>query len=47
MLPYKVFEQLSSGWTHTCGLTLEHDVVCWGSNLYGESEVGGGGLGTM
>lgn len=28
--------QLSSGWFHTCALTPEGDIQCWGKNLEGE-----------
>ena len=34
-LPSSVLE-ISSGWFHTCSLTLAHGVKCWGSNAYGQ-----------
>jgi len=30
------FNQVSSGWEHTCGLTMEGQAYCWGRNVHGE-----------
>lgn len=30
---------VAAGWTHTCGLTPTHRLVCWGSNAYGQLAV--------
>jgi alpha-tubulin suppressor-like RCC1 family protein len=31
-----VVEQLTAGPTHTCALTRDHDVYCWGKNDKGQ-----------
>lgn len=36
-LTFAVGEQLSAGWSHTCGLRPDGSAVCWGSNYDGEA----------
>ncbi len=31
---------LSSGGSHVCGLTTDHELLCWGSNVYGQLGTG-------
>ena len=32
---------VSAGFTHTCGITINHDAYCWGSGLLGNGSVAG------
>ena len=36
----QVAENVNDGGTHTCGVTTQAKVMCWGSNVYGELGVG-------
>ena len=42
----KHFVQLIAGFYHTCGLTGEGDVYCWGADTYGQIGDGGGSSNT-
>jgi alpha-tubulin suppressor-like RCC1 family protein len=35
-IPNKLFDQISPGHTHTCGLGTDSIVYCWGNNFYGQ-----------
>jgi len=37
--PGVVFDHISAGRYHTCGLTTNNQAVCWGSDTYGQSTV--------
>ena len=39
-----VFQSLTAGGNHTCGLTTEGRIVCWGQNNEGQLGNGSGGL---
>ena len=41
-VPSGPFMAVSSGWRHSCGLRESGVVVCWGEDLYGETEAPGG-----
>lgn len=36
----RAFSELSPGWRHTCGLTTDQDVECWGRNDSGQLGLG-------
>jgi len=40
--PLPLAASVSAGATHSCGVTEQGEVLCWGSNLNGESEPPGG-----
>jgi len=33
---FKVYG-ISTGYKHTCSISMNHDVSCWGRSLYGET----------
>ena len=33
------FNMIAAGWFHTCGITTNKEVLCWGDNQYGETGV--------
>lgn len=35
-----VFEQITAGWLHSCGLTSSGDAYCWGNNGHGALGIG-------
>ena len=41
LLPVQVvgnanYDVINAGFTHTCGLTVDHLALCWGANEYGQ-----------
>ncbi len=43
----KSFVMLEAGRQHTCGLTTDGDIYCWGDNYYGVLGDGGGSVGSQ
>ena len=40
--PGGTFQQVSAGWSHTCGVKTDGEVACWGHDEYGQATPPGG-----
>ena len=46
-LPPMIFDSISAGAWHTCGVRTDGAVVCWGDNNYGKSDAPGGSFASV